>query len=510
MNTRYKFHYKSGLYFLNFSSNVIQKTVFTDSFESMSTWDRSANNFGHSLTALDTAIKKSGNYSGRIDDNYPRQWSKYVYSDTWTPINNSQDTYYTVSGWVYVEDVTTNGSLPNLAKLWIVTRKQGERGYPTGHISTSSTKEGTWEYLSKTVLIPADVKEINVRIENARLGKVWFDDVKIVKGNTSQTVIVEESNYYPFGLKHKGYNNVVNGVEHLYDYSGKENQKELGLNWHDFGARNYDASSGRWMNPDAMSDSFRSLSPYNYAANNPVLVTDPDGNDISFGFQYEQDKDGNDVVDKNGNRNLIGVTMTVTGKVINTSGKDVNMSGAISEISSQISSSFKGETNGVKFNTVVNLTEAKSMDDVQSSDHVFALSEINTDNVESMYGDKTTVYGASNQFGGKVAFIDVDYFRGAYDTTLGGTGEKTAAHEFGHLANLGHKGGWKNFFNLMLGNGSPGTKVTGKQLSSILRSYSDKKLNKGVNYEIYTYPTNSGWKRVKKPNRGVAKPLIKY
>ena len=201
MNTRCKFHYKSGLYFLNFSSNVIQKPVFTDGFESMSTWDKTNNSFGHSLTALDTAKKKSGNYSGRIDDNYPRQWSKYVYSDTWTPINNSQDTYYTVSGWVYVEDVTTNGSLPNLAKLWIVTRKQGERGYPTGHISTSSTKEGTWEYLSKTVLIPADVKEINVRIENARLGKVWFDDVKIVKGNTSQTVIVEESNYYPFGLE---------------------------------------------------------------------------------------------------------------------------------------------------------------------------------------------------------------------------------------------------------------------------------------------------------------------
>jgi hypothetical protein len=57
----------------------------------MSTWDRSANNFGHSLTALDTTKKKSGSYSGRIDDNYPRLWSKYVYSDTWIPINNFQD-----------------------------------------------------------------------------------------------------------------------------------------------------------------------------------------------------------------------------------------------------------------------------------------------------------------------------------------------------------------------------------------------------------------------------------
>ena len=70
-------------------------------------------------------------------------------------------------------------------------------------------KRGRWEYLSKTVLVPADVRELNIRIDNNKKGKVWFDDVKIVKGNASQTVIVEESNYYPFGLKHKGYNNVT-------------------------------------------------------------------------------------------------------------------------------------------------------------------------------------------------------------------------------------------------------------------------------------------------------------
>ena len=261
--------------------------------------DKMNNSFGHSLTALDTAKKKSGNYSGRIDDNYPRQWSKYVYSDTWTPINNSQDTYYTVSGWVYVEDVTTNGSLPNLAKLWIVTRKQGERGYPTGHISTSSTKEGTWEYLSKTVLVPADVKEINVRIENARLGKVWFDDVKIVKGNASQTVIVEESNYYPFGLEHKGYNNVVssngNSVAQKFGYnqgtSGKnfqgkegksfkvERQEELGLNLDMTKFRMYDYALGRFTSIDPLADANpqESWTPYQYAYNNPIRYNDPYG-----------------------------------------------------------------------------------------------------------------------------------------------------------------------------------------------------------------------------------------
>jgi len=294
----YIYQYKDhlGNVRLSYTKNPNSKktTVFTDGFESMSTWDRSANNFGHSLTALDTTKKKSGSYSGRIDDNYPRLWSKYVYSDTWIPINNSEDTYYTVSGWVYVEDVTTNGYLPNLAKLWIVTRKQGERGYPTGHISTSSTKEGTWEYLSKTVLVPADVKEINVRIENARLGKVWFDDVKIVKGNTSQTVIVEESNYYPFGLKHKGYNNVIssngNSTAQKMGFGGKELNEELGLEWHDFGARNYDASLGRWMNLDPLAEQMRRHSPYNYAFDNPIYFIDPDGMaPMSFANDYDRE-----------------------------------------------------------------------------------------------------------------------------------------------------------------------------------------------------------------------------
>ena len=66
-----------------------------------------------------------------------------------------------------------------------------------------------------------------------------------------------------------------------FTYQGKEHQKELGLNWHDFGFRNYDASLGRWMNIDPLADVEHSLSltPYHFAANNPISNVDPDGLD---------------------------------------------------------------------------------------------------------------------------------------------------------------------------------------------------------------------------------------
>ena len=126
---------------------------------------------------------------------------------------NSQDTYYTVSGWIYVENVPKNDAQVLLESQekqvgLVVTIVQKQRKEAVGSI-----------YQKRCWFL--QMLEMNIRIDNNKKGKVWFDDVKIVKGNASQTVIVEESNYYPFGLKHK-YNNVVNGMLiQKYGYNGK-------------------------------------------------------------------------------------------------------------------------------------------------------------------------------------------------------------------------------------------------------------------------------------------------
>jgi len=94
--------------------------------------------------------------------------------------------------------------------------------------------------------------------------------------NGSGAAIIEENNYYPFGLKHEGYNILTGNPAYNYGYNGKELQKETG--WSDYGARMYMSDIGRWDVIDPLTEQMRRFSPYNYAFNNPIRFIDPDGN----------------------------------------------------------------------------------------------------------------------------------------------------------------------------------------------------------------------------------------
>jgi RHS repeat-associated protein len=94
--------------------------------------------------------------------------------------------------------------------------------------------------------------------------------------------LVEEYNYYPYGLVFDQ-TQVAGSIKKTdYLYNGKELQHNEfsagnGLELADYGARMYDPQIGRWTASDPLSESRDWLSPYNYCQNNPILKIDPNG-----------------------------------------------------------------------------------------------------------------------------------------------------------------------------------------------------------------------------------------
>ncbi|MCC5932060.1 MAG: hypothetical protein JJU28_22635 [Cyclobacteriaceae bacterium] len=135
--------------------------------------------------------------------------------------------------------------------------------------------DGTHEELSMEVVSQTEgymyIYTANETMEDLN---IFFDDISITQTH-SQILAVYD--YYPFGM---AWNNPLNQLDvpvNKYLYNGKELQSELGLDWLDYGARNYDASIGRFFNQDRFAEKYYSLSPYQYAANNPIKNIDVNG-----------------------------------------------------------------------------------------------------------------------------------------------------------------------------------------------------------------------------------------
>ena len=88
--------------------------------------------------------------------------------------------------------------------------------------------------------------------------------------------IEQVNDYYPTGAlmaSSKG------GDTQRFKFNGKELDRTNGLNWYDYGARNYDAEIVVWKGVDKMADKNVTTSLYGYCNSNPIRYIDPLGTD---------------------------------------------------------------------------------------------------------------------------------------------------------------------------------------------------------------------------------------
>ena len=91
--------------------------------------------------------------------------------------------------------------------------------------------------------------------------------------------IEQVNDYYPTGAL---MGSSQNGEVQRYKYNGKELDRLNGLDWYDYGARNYDAALVVWNGVDKLSERYYPISSYSYCLNNFVNNMDKDGKRVLF------------------------------------------------------------------------------------------------------------------------------------------------------------------------------------------------------------------------------------
>ena len=135
----------------------------------------------------DSVVVHSGKYSGRVDNSGSGEF--VVHSNTTLQVSNSAPKKYHYSGWVF----STGPSID----LFLFMKRTGEGGYYSYVDNVSTAETGKWVYLSKDFLVPGDVTQLNLRVDNngssnGQVKSIWFDDLRICPSDAEMTTYTYE------------------------------------------------------------------------------------------------------------------------------------------------------------------------------------------------------------------------------------------------------------------------------------------------------------------------------
>lgn len=172
---------------------------------------------------------------------------------------NSIEYIYNAAGQKLSKIVTDTGTVTTTDYL-------GGFQYKNNSLEFFPTAEG---YVKNTDGVLSYVFQYKDHLGNIRVSYAKNPQTQVLE-------IIEENNYYPFGLKHKGYTYEIDS-NNKYKYQGQERQDELSLNWDSFKWRNYDYTIGRFMCIDPLAEKYPYNSTYAFQENKMGMGVELEG-----------------------------------------------------------------------------------------------------------------------------------------------------------------------------------------------------------------------------------------
>ena len=215
---------------------------------------------GNDETDFKDAVKQANEYTYDANGNLTKDLNKGITGITYNCLNLPNAVTFSDGStitYIYSADGTKLRTVHKIGSVTTTTDYCGNVIYENNTAKLLLTGEG---YISLS-----DKKYHYYLQDHQGNNRVVVDK----DGNVKET-----NHYYPFGGVFASSQNVQ-----PYKYNGKELDTKKGLNWYDYGAREYDAVLGRWHVMDPSSEKYYGVSPYTYCKNNPILRIDIDGKD---------------------------------------------------------------------------------------------------------------------------------------------------------------------------------------------------------------------------------------
>ena len=230
--------------------------------------------------------------------------------------------------------------------------------------------------------------------------------------------------YYPFGLKHSGYNSdqlmyIKQGTttkivpipplfKTSYDvkFQGQKREEDLALNWDSFKWRNYDYATGRFFGIDKLSEKYSYQSPYNFSENRVVDSRELEGLEAIHSTQIDSQGTKSHVLEKN----IIVLTRETSREYSDSKNERITTQNndRISAIKKELSSGYsnaknsKGETVEFKFNVTgleSKVTDGSNINELQKTATEKGI----------VSSDKTTINGEDVNKVSKATIITTGY-----------------------------------------------------------------------------------------------------